>query len=141
VGVIAAHQNLDQLDKRLQAAVMASTAIKLAGGCSAKDASAFARKMRCEPELIQGMRKHARHTEFACWVKNATPRPLRLAVPFGQLEGRERMSDAEYAELLALNRSRYSADAEEAGASGMMGSRSSAPKATGGFELGEHEVL
>jgi hypothetical protein len=139
--VIAAHQNLDQLEKRLQAAVMASTAIKLAGGCSAKDAAAFAKEMRCEPDFIQGMRKHRDRTEFACWVKNATPRPLRLSVPFGQLERRECMSEAEHQELLALNRSRYSADADEAGASGMMQSRSPAPKPASGFELGEHEVL
>ena len=85
VGVIAAHQNLDQLEKRLQAAVMASTATKLAGGVSAKDATAFAKEMRCEPEFIQAMRKHRGHTEFACWIKNATPRPLRLAVPFGRI--------------------------------------------------------
>jgi hypothetical protein len=36
VGLILAHQNLGQFEPRLQAAVMASTAIKLAGGVSAR---------------------------------------------------------------------------------------------------------
>jgi hypothetical protein len=57
--LVLAHQNLGQLEPRLQAAVMASTAIKLAGGVSAKDAAALAREMRCEPELLLGMRKQA----------------------------------------------------------------------------------
>jgi hypothetical protein len=119
---------------------MASTAIKLAGGCSAKDASAFAKEMRCEPELIQGMRKHARHTEFACWVKNATPRPLRLAVPFGQLEERERMIEAEHEELLAFNRGRYCAGSGSESVPDMQ-SRPAASLPGSGFDLGEHELL
>ena len=73
-------------------------------------------------------------------VKNATPQPLRLAVPFGQLEARERMSAAEHEELLALNRSRYciGADSKEMPT---MRSRLAASKAGAGFELGEHEIL
>ena len=60
VGMVLAHQNLDQLSERLRATIMASTSIKFAGGVSARDASAFAREMRCDPEFVQGMRKHAK---------------------------------------------------------------------------------
>src|SRR3954471_22553750 len=42
VGIVLAHQNLDQFEPRLRGAVMASTATKLVGGLSAKDAAAFA---------------------------------------------------------------------------------------------------
>jgi hypothetical protein len=59
------------------------------------------------------MRKHAKHTEFACFVRNITPSPLRLTVPFGTIENRPRLSEAEYEELLALNRSRYCAAAAD----------------------------
>jgi hypothetical protein len=45
VGLIIAHQNLDQFDVSLRATVMASTSIKLAGGLSAKDAAAFSKEM------------------------------------------------------------------------------------------------
>src|SRR5919202_5527672 len=67
VGLVLAHQNLGQFEPRLQAAVMASTAIKLAGGVSAKDAASLSREMHCEPEFLQEMRKYAASTEFACF--------------------------------------------------------------------------
>jgi hypothetical protein len=107
VGLILAHQNLEQFERSLLAAVMASTAVKVAGGVSAKDAAAFAREMRCEPEFLQSMRKRRDRTEFACFVRNMTTQPVRVAVPFGQMECEPRMSEDEYDELLALNRARY----------------------------------
>jgi hypothetical protein len=88
VGLIVAHQNLSQFERELLASVMASTAIKLVGGMSARDATAFAKEMRCEEEFLQSMRKLAKHTEFACFVRNITPSPLRLTVPFGTMESR-----------------------------------------------------
>jgi hypothetical protein len=107
VGLVIAHQNLDQFEPRLRATVMASTSIKLAGGLSAKDASAFARKMYCEPEFLQSMRKYPGHTEFACFVRNVTPTLLRLTVPFGQMEGKPKLSAEAQEALLARNRQRY----------------------------------
>src|SRR5438477_6214017 len=74
VGLVLAHQNLEQLSERLRATIMASTSIKFAGGVSARDAASFAKEMRCDPEFVQSMRKHAKTSEFACWIKNATPR-------------------------------------------------------------------
>ena len=95
---------------------------------------------RCarEPGLLQAMRKHRDHTEFACWIRNATPQPLRLAVPFGEMERRPRMGEGELAELLERNRARYCAAAgDEAEAWG----RAAARPRRGGFEIGEHEML
>jgi hypothetical protein len=60
VGLILAHQNLDQFDQKLRATVMSSTSIKLVGGLSDKDANVFAREMRCQPEFLHGMRKFER---------------------------------------------------------------------------------
>src|SRR5918911_1790067 len=91
---------------------MASTALKLVGGLSAKDASAFAKDMRCEPEYLMGMRKRQDHTQFACFVRNHTERPVALSVPFGRMENRPRLTDAEYEELLERNRARYGAGGE-----------------------------
>ena len=110
VGIILAHQNLDQFETRLRGAVMASTAIKMVGGLSAKDAAAFAREMRTEPEQLQSMRKRDGHSEFACYIKNVTPRPVRLSVPFGQMESRPNLEDDEYADLIERNRARYASD-------------------------------
>ena len=86
VGLTLAHQNLNQFDTSLRATVMASTSIKLVGGLSANDASAFAKEMRCESEYLQSMRKQRDTTEFACTVRNHTPKPIRLSIPLGQLE-------------------------------------------------------
>ena len=85
---------------------MASTAIKLAGGVSAKDAWTLSRDMRCEPDFLLAMHKHQGSTDFACFIRNVTPQPVALTVPFGQMEGRPRMSEDEYEALLAVNRRR-----------------------------------
>jgi hypothetical protein len=113
VGLVLAHQNLGQFEPRLQAAVMASTAIKLAGGVSARDATAMAREMRCEPEFLQDMRKRPTHTEFACFIRNVTPCPVKLSVPFGQMEGRPRMSGTALQQLLAENARHYCTGSSE----------------------------
>ncbi len=91
VGLVLAHQNLGQFDGRLAEAVMASTAIKLAGGVSAKDAWTLSRDMRCEPDFLLAMHKHQGSTDFACFIRNVTPQPVALTVPFGQMEGRPRI--------------------------------------------------
>ncbi len=136
VGLILAHQNLDQLERRLLAAVMASTAIKLAGGMSAKDAVALAREMRSEPEFLQGMCKRRKHTEFACWVRGLTARPIRLTVPFGRMERLECMSDEEHGLLLTQNRARYCVAAD-----GSMYPSQSRSQPAGSFTISEHELL
>jgi hypothetical protein len=53
VGLVIAHQNLDQFDQKLRAAVLSSTSTKLVGGLSAKDAGIFAKEMNCEPEFCR----------------------------------------------------------------------------------------
>ena len=112
VGLVLAHQNLDQFDQKLRATVMSSTSIKLVGGLSDKDANAFAREMRCAPDFLQGMRKFRGHTTFAAYVKNHTPEPFPLSVPFGVMEDQPRLTSADYAELMRRNRQRYSAREE-----------------------------
>ena len=132
VGLVIAHQNLDQLDHKLRSTVMASTSIKMVGGLSAGDAGAFAREMQTETEFLQDMRKRHGSTEFACFVRNVTPRPIRLTVPFGQLEARERISPEDQEALLRANRARYASGAEALGVEVR-------PAAEGG--LGQPELL
>jgi hypothetical protein len=107
VGLIIAHQNLDQFSQKLRAAVMASTSIKLVGGLSAKDASAFAREMCCDDAFLQERRKHQKHTEFACFIRNHMKHPTVLDVPFGLMEGQPTLSEKERQGLLAANRLRF----------------------------------
>ncbi len=107
VGLTLAHQNLDQLSTRLRATFMASTSIKLAGGVSSKDARAFAEDMRCEAEFIRSMRKHEASSDFACFIKNALPRAIRVSVPLGAIDAEPAMPDDAYHDLLAGNRTKY----------------------------------
>jgi hypothetical protein len=71
--------------------------------------------MHCEPEFLQGMRKHRDRTEFACFVRNHTPQPIRLTVPLGEMERRPKLTDAQYATLIERNRERYSTTGTEYG--------------------------
>jgi hypothetical protein len=113
VGVLIAHQHLDQLTPALRASVAANTSIKLAGGVSDKDARALASDMRTTPDFITAMTKHAKSTEFACYVRNYTANAVRLEIPFGALERASKMTSAEQAQLVARNRDRYAARPEE----------------------------
>ncbi len=107
VGMVVAHQNLDQLSQKLRATIAASTSIKLAGGVSAKDADAYAKETNSEPEFVRSMRKRSGSTEFACWIKNVTPQAIRLSVPLGYVESLPVIDDGEYDNLIAANRARY----------------------------------
>ncbi len=112
VGVLFAHQHLDQLTPALRAAVAANTSIKLAGGISDKDARALAADMRTTPDFLAGIAKHAKASDFACYVRNYTANAVRLTVPFGALERASKMSAAQHAAVIAGNRNRYAVERE-----------------------------
>lgn len=109
VGLVLAHQHLDQLSGGLRSAIAANTAIKLAGGVNDRDARALAPDMRTTAEFISGMRKERNGTQFACHVRNLTESALQLSVPFGSLEAMPRMDAATQEALIRRNRERYSA--------------------------------
>jgi hypothetical protein len=109
VGLVLAHQHLDQLSTSLRSAIAANTAIKLSGGVNDRDARALAPDMRTTAEFISAMRKRRTSTEFACYIRNNTDSALRLAVPFGTLEAEPCMSADEESELVQLNSGRYRA--------------------------------
>ena len=94
-------------------AVAANTSIKIAGGVSDKDARALASDMRTTPDVISGMAKHSRSTEFACYVRNYTSNAVRLEIPFGTLERAPKMTPAEQAQVIARNRKRYAAERDQ----------------------------
>lgn len=107
VGMVLAHQNLDQLSTALRASIFASTSIKYAGGVSSRDATVFASEMRSEREFLESMRKLDRETMFACHVRNVTPQALAVSVPLGVVEREPKMSSAEWQIVQAANRAAY----------------------------------
>jgi hypothetical protein len=114
VGLILAHQNLDQLPQKLEATLMASASIKFVGGVNSSDARAFAKEMRCDADFLQSMRRYPDHTEFACFIRNHTPKAVRLSVPFGVMEDLPKASEEDYQILLGENRERYGEPRAEA---------------------------
>ena len=113
VGLTIAHQNLDQLSSGLRASVMASTSLKFAGGVSARDARALADDMRTDADFIRSMRKRRGQSEFAAYVKNQTPRALRVNVPLGHLESQPQLEPTQQAALIDANRAHYCSPLKE----------------------------
>ncbi|WP_146618625.1 type IV secretory system conjugative DNA transfer family protein [Rhodoplanes elegans] len=113
VGVVLAHQHLDQLTPALRSSIAANTSIKLAGGISDRDARALAPDMNSTGDFIRSMHKKPRSTEFACYVRNHTSCAIRLEVPFGTLEAQPRLTAHRHADLIASIRARYAYRADE----------------------------
>ena len=103
VGMVLAHQYLGQLEPKLQEAFAANTAIKFAGGVSAKDARALAPMLYCGPELIEAQQKGS----FAAHVRGQTKAAVPLAFPFGYMEAMPVMDKADRAVLRQTMRDRY----------------------------------
>lgn len=103
VGMVLAHQYLGQLEPKLQEAFGANTAIKFAGGVSAKDARALAPMLYCSPELIEAQPKGS----FAAHVRGTTKGAVPLRFSFGYMEAMPRMDKAERTMLRQTMRDRY----------------------------------
>lgn len=108
LGIIVAHQYLDQLTGGLRSSFAANTSIKLAGGVSDRDAHAIAPDMRTTPRFILEQRREAKETHFACYLRNLTPTAVSLSVPLGAMENEPQMTQEAFAGLLAGNRARVS---------------------------------
>lgn len=111
VGMVLAHQYLGQLEPKLQEAFAANTAIKFAGGVSAKDARALAPMLYCQPELIEAQLKGS----FAAHVRGQTKSAVPLSFPFGYMEKLPRMDKAERNALRQEMRERYAVHFSELG--------------------------
>ena len=109
VGLIFAHQNLDQLGAGLRSSVLASTSIKFAGGVSAKDANVLDSELRCTAEFLMSQKKGRDYTEFACHVRNFTAKALSVHIPLGYVESLPTMNTSEQDVPLEENRALYSA--------------------------------
>ncbi len=108
IGLLFSHQNLDQLNPALRASVLASTSIKFAGGLSSKDANVFDAEFRTTSDFLLRQKKHSTYTEFACYVKNFSPKALSIRIPLGYVENQPTLDDSEYESLIESNRDQYS---------------------------------
>ena len=70
--------------------------------------------MHTEPEFLLGMRKKDSETQFACFVRNFTERPIPLTIRFGTMERQPQLTPDAYNALRAQNRNRFSATTDDA---------------------------
>ncbi len=103
LGMLLATQAPHQLPESVQREVANNTSIKLLGPVPYATASQFARDMHATPEFIQSMKSRT-HAEFACYVRNLTPRAVKLSIPIGALEAAPKMDDEAYKRLRERNR-------------------------------------
>lgn len=103
IGMILAHQFLGQLDNKLQEAIFANTAIKFAGGISAKDARALAGELRTDPSFIEDQEK----LSFTAHIKGSTKQAVSLSIQAGEMEQLPRLTSDEKRAQLDQMRSRY----------------------------------
>lgn len=103
VGMVLAHQYLGQLEPKLQEAFAANTAIKFAGGVSAKDARALAPMLYTQAEFIEAQGKGS----FAAHIRGTTKGAVPLCFPFGYLEDLPKMSKGDREVLQQKMRHHY----------------------------------
>jgi hypothetical protein len=101
LGLILSHQYLDQLSPKLASSVAANTAIKFAGGVSAKDARAMASQMGVDPKTMTDLPKGV----FATWFRGEGASEVRI--PFGVLEALPQRTDEELTALRERMREKY----------------------------------
>ena len=87
--------------------MITNTSTKLVAGLSNHDARALAPDMRQSPEWLMGMKKDAKQSEFACFIRNHTPAAVRLSIPFGIVESAPKMTKEAHHAFLQKNRERY----------------------------------
>lgn len=107
VGLTMAHQTLDQLSPRLRATLHSNTSLKCVGGVSARDARGIAEELHTTADFIESMRRRGDRSEFAVWLKQTTPKAIRLSVPLGFLERQPLLSEEAFEQVLEANRARY----------------------------------
>lgn len=127
IGLILAHQFLGQLDTRLYEAIAANTAIKFAGGVSAKDARILAGDLRTDATFIEAQDK----LSFAAMVRGTTKRAVSIGIEAGRMEARPRMSDDERDALRDAMRKRFAVHYSQIGRGDATGGQKTAEGASG----------
>ncbi|MEO1222215.1 MAG: type IV secretory system conjugative DNA transfer family protein, partial [Pseudomonadota bacterium] len=103
VGMVLAHQYLGQFEPKLQEAFAANTAIKFAGGVSAKDARSLAPMLYTDPAFIEAQGKGS----FAAHIRGVTKQAVPLSFPFGVMEGMPVLSAEDRSTQRDMMRERY----------------------------------
>lgn len=108
VGLILAHQRLQQMEHHVLDALYGATAIKFASKVSDAAAHALARDMRTTPEFIVDQPPY----HFAAHVRGVTDAAVSLGIPATDMNAMPRMTEAEHDLVRQRIRERYSSSAD-----------------------------
>lgn len=111
VGLILAHQRLQQMQSHVLDALYGATAIKFASKISDAAAHALARDMRTTPEFILNQPLY----HFAAYIRGMTNTALSIGIPATDFTKLPRMAAAERAAVRRSIRERYSIGPEAPG--------------------------
>jgi len=109
VGLILAHQRLQQMQPYVLDALYGATAIKFASKISDAAAHALARDMRTTPEFILNQPPY----HFAAFVRGTTNAALSIGIPATDFTKYPRMTSAEHAAVRESIRKLYSIAPED----------------------------
>ena len=109
VGLILAHQRLQQMQPHVLDALYGATAIKFASKISDAAAHALARDMRTTPEFILNQPPY----HFAAFVRGTTNAALSIGIPATDFTKYPRMTSAEHAAVRESIRKLYSIAPED----------------------------
>jgi hypothetical protein len=101
LGIIIAHQRLNQLSEALRSAA-SSAAIKMVRAPIHDDASKLANQLGTTPEYFDALPKHAFATRIT-----GMKQPVALSIPESPFASAGQMSDAEFAEVRNVMRRKY----------------------------------
>lgn len=103
VGLVLAHQRLQQLEPRVLDALYGATAIKFASKVSDAAAHALARDMHTTPEFILNQPRY----HFAAYIRGMTASALSVGIPATDMNALPRMTVAEQKCVRERLRERY----------------------------------
>lgn len=103
VGLVLAHQRLQQLEPRVLDALYGATAIKFASKVSDAAAHALARDMHTTPEFILDQPRY----HFAAYIRGTTTSALSVGIPATDMNAMPRMTVAEHKFVRERLRERY----------------------------------
>ncbi len=139
--IILSHQYfklLDSVSLNLKHSTLANTSNKFVGKVDMADARAMGERIRIEPEQILNLKKKDRDfTEYYCHIKDRTQKAIKLRVPLGAVNQKERMSDESYNLLIKQNRQKYCVKKDEPDQKQQVGQI----EPEEGFKVGERKEL
>ncbi|WFU32436.1 ATP-binding protein [Bradyrhizobium brasilense] len=103
VGLVLAHQRLQQMQPQVLDALYGATAIKFATKISDAAAHSLARDMRTTPEFILNQPQY----HFAAYIRGVTNTALSVGIPATDLNKAPRMTAHEHKEVRKSIRERY----------------------------------